>query len=163
MGHSINGKLLYGFALGGDEDGPLIEEIDEYGNWLTEWAVKLARDSDRSSEDPDPMREMEDILQAAGLDVGEGGRIQVTSYGHLEYSYCRALVTFEAEASWSTVTSLNLVELEERRQTEGWDALLAQAISILGITPIVVDGEQWDTDAPRVPVPPQWMVVAEYI
>lgn len=163
MGYSINGKLLYGFALGNEEGGPLIEEVDEEGNWLTPWAVKLSQDPDRSSEDPDPIGEIEAILEAAGLDVGEGGRIKIVGYGHLEYGYGQALVTFEAEASWSTVTPVNLAELEERRQSEGWDALLAQAISILGITPIVVDGEQWDTDAPRVPVSPQWMVVAEYI
>jgi hypothetical protein len=164
MSMSPRGKLIYGYALGGREDGALIAEIDDEGDWQTEWARALATDPKRAHEDPDAFYYIEQVLRDAGVEIGDDRTLKLISYGHLEYGHCRALVTYEAAAEWSEATPVDLAALETMRQAQGWDALLAQAIDVLGITPVTMEKEgRWDYNAPRVPVPPRWMVVAQYI
>lgn len=169
MSMSPVGKLIYGYALGGTEDGPLIAEVDEDGEWQTEWAIALRTDPERKHEDPDPFEHLVDILRADGLNAGDsytdGVTLILANHGHLEYGHCHALVTYECEAEWSETEPVDLVALEARRAQEGWDHLLAQAVKALGITPVEIakKDDRRDFDAPRVPVPPRWMVVAQYI
>lgn len=168
MGMSPKGKLIYGYALGGSEDGPLIAEINEDGEWLTDWAVALAMNPGRTREDPNPFWHLAEVLKAAGLDVGRSHDpqpLKLINYGHLEYGHCVALVTYEVETEWSEVVAVDLPALEIMRQAQGWDELLSQAVTALGITPVEIanTGNRWDHNAPRVPVPPRWMVVAQYI
>lgn len=169
MGMSPVGKLIYGYALGNSEDGPLIREVNEDGEWQTEWAIALATDPDREHEDPDPFVHLEPILKDAGLDVGAvytNCALRLIHHGHLDYGYATALVTYDVEAEWSEATAVDLPALDIMRQAQGWDDLLTQAIAVLGITPVELarkEDNRWDHNAPRVPVPPRWMVVAQYI
>lgn len=167
MGMSPVGKLIYGYALGGSEEGPLIAEVDEDGNWQTPWAIALSQDPDRHEEDPDPFDHLVQVLRDAGMDISDmygDHTLKLVHHGHLEYGHCTALVTFSCEAEWSEAKPVDLPALEIMCQAQGWDALLAQAIDVLGITPVTMESDdRWDSNAPRVPVPPRWMVVSQYI
>lgn len=190
MGMTPVGSLIYGYALGGSEGGWLIKEIDEDGNWLVPWAPTEQQDEafpdldeivkDRvladvlgfTEPDPHPKAWRKHGPDSPEFDAhfswlaARTAAFNAQPIRHIHHGYEfseNALVTFQAEAEWGEVVPVDVAALEARRVAEGWDDALAQLITLLGITPITLEGtDRWDDNAPRVPVPPRWMVVAQY-
>jgi hypothetical protein len=147
MGMSPGAKLIYGYALGGSEGGWMIKELDENDDWTVPWAAGV-----------DIIDAMERVMTRAGVTA-------VKRVPHGAYFSENALVTFEIDAEWGEARPVDLAALEARRQAEGWDQALNDVIGLLGITPVTYENQEdrWPAyDAPRVPVPPRWMVVATY-
>lgn len=153
MGMQSKARLVYGYALGGDEDseGWQIAEASEYGEWEPDWrgddgVITAAKDrllasvgfteTDWNAEGYfDRQREAEARL---GVEfVSHGG----------EYS-CTVLATHEVTVEWGETAEIDFATLEQLQVQGDWNAKLAHAIQTLGITPKQAS--------------PCWLLVAAY-
>ena len=140
MGMDPRGRLVYGYALGGDEndEGWLIEEASEYGEWEPDWmgdndlisaAEKRLLASVGFAETDYKADGYFDRLQDAKGRLG----VEFVSHGG-EYS-CWALATYKVTVEWGEVAELDLAALMAARVEGDWDAKLAAAVAALGVTP----------------------------
>lgn len=147
MGQSTNGMLVYGYDLGGPEDGWKVAEAGEYGEWMPSW----------STEDSDIITDAEKALMAS---VGftetdwraEGyfdrEREAKARLGVEFESYCSAdyplwvLAACVITVYRGDAKEVDLAALEAQRTQEEWDAKLAAAVQALGIEP-TQDGPRW--------------------
>lgn len=140
MGMDPEAKLVYGYALGGDEDseGWQIVEAGEYGEWEPDWAG-----------DDDVMDAAEKrLLASVGFTETDykidgyhdrkrdaEARLGVKFALHGGEWSCRALVTHEVSVEWGDTAELDFAELMAARVEGDWDAKLAHAVAALGVTP----------------------------
>lgn len=144
MGRTASGLLVYGYDLGGPEDGWKIAEADECGDWEPEW----------STED--------DVIDAAGRRLRASVGFEETDrqadgywerareadvrtgveFGCVGPDESWVLCAFRVDADGSETVPLDFVELAARAEREGWDARLARAVVALGITP-TQERPQW--------------------
>lgn len=140
MGMDPEAKLVYGYALGGDEDsdGWLIAEAGEYGQWEPDWigdhgvvdaAKKRLLASVGFTETDYKVDGFFDRQREAEARLG----VKFATHGG-EHS-CRALVTYEVSVEWGEVAVLDFAELMAARVEGDWDAKLAHALAALGVTP----------------------------
>lgn len=160
----IDSHVAYGYYLGGEEGNWALEGVDEfdYGppeglEWF-DYAADLAEHGETSV-----ISQFEDRLLRVigGLDFRhkvEWSRSEYEAYDAWlnEKAEARKLVKVEflpggylsgdgtrsyVLAAWGKSQEygdplyLDLAALEEKRITEGWDALLAEAVAALGVTP----------------------------
>ena len=140
MGMDPEGRLVYGYALGGDEDsdGWLIEEASEYGEWEPDWMgdddlISAAEQRLLASVGLTETDYMADGYYDRVREAKARHGVQFVSHGG-EYS-CWALAAHEVRVEWGEVAELNFAELEAARVAGDWDAKLAAAVSALGVTP----------------------------
>ncbi|WP_159401197.1 hypothetical protein [Streptomyces sp. NRRL B-24484] len=135
-------RLDFGFALGGDESGWQVAEVDAYGALLADWArvddgTPLEEAGERvllaaAGFAPDPAtggsrwRQQEEALQRQG--------VRIVVHGHVDFpSYVLAAHSIEAERGhWAAV---DFAELEARARAEDWAGRLRAALAALGLTP----------------------------
>lgn len=135
MGQSTDGKLFYGYDLGGDgaDATDFTDEEDApswYTNGDTELIVQMKLALYNAIPDAAPV-EYEWRADAPVLDY-----YGVWFEHHCSDSYAMwALVTYEASAARGCPEKLDLAELAARPQREDWDGKLARALEVLGITP----------------------------
>jgi hypothetical protein len=140
MGMNPRAKLVYGYALGGDEGGWEVQEAGEYGQWEPDWL---------NAENDDLITDAEKVLLAS---VGftetdweaEGyfdrqraaeKRLGVTFVPHGGEFSCWALVCHEITVEWGEAAEVDLTSLMAAVGEGGWDAKLAAAVEALGATP----------------------------
>lgn len=140
MGMNTGARLVYGYALGGDEDadGWLIAEASEDGEWEPDWLG-----------DDDVITAAEErLLASVGFtetDYEVAGyfdrkrdaeaRLGVEFVAHGGEFSCMALATHAVRVEWGEVAELDFAALESARTEGDWDAKLARAIAALGVTP----------------------------
>lgn len=140
MGMDPEGRLVYGYALGGDEDGEgwQIAEAGEYGEWEPEW------------QGEDEIIEAAEIRLLASVGLTETpyeadgyhkrkreaeARLGVKFVPHGGEFSCWTLVTHTIRVEWGEVAELDFAALMAERVEGDWDAKLAHALAALGITP----------------------------
>jgi hypothetical protein len=158
MGTSASAKLVYGYDLGGANNGWKVQQADEYGcldvdaiDWVTE-------DDDFDFGGAAEERLLASIgftdtdWRANGYHVRlseakERLGLEIVFYSHHDSSM-HALAAHVIEQGWSEGKVLDLTALAAMPEANGWDAKLAAAIEALGMTPTQAQ--------------PGWILVAEY-
>ena len=140
MGTSTDGILAYGYNLGGEDGGFEVAETNEYGGLKLGWLA----------EDDDSMGAAQDrLLAAAGFTETdwqadgyfERKRAAEESLGVQFDIYCSdgcplyILAAKVITVSRGYVEPIDMTELVEAPNVNGWDAKLAAALSTLGLTP----------------------------
>lgn len=145
MGQSTNGMLVYGYNLGDPDGGWEIEEADQDGMWAPAWASK------------DDEGYCEDVIDDAGPLLLASVGFTETDYSVDGYfdrkqeaearlgvefdSYCSGdypmwvLAAHVTTAYRGDCKEIDFAALEKARTEGDWDAKLAHAIHVLGITP----------------------------
>jgi hypothetical protein len=147
MGHSTDGILAYGYDLGGEDEGWKIKETGEYGELETSWAEKIDDDHDIAEVI------IATLLAANGFtetDPEKDGyysrRNAAEAALNVEVvTYCSDTYPMLILAAHSEVASrgevIDVGELMREPTAEAaetmteWNAALAHALSVLGITP----------------------------
>lgn len=137
MGASVGAKLCFGYNLGGDEssEGWNIKEdlSDVYDAPQAPWWDDLYRpdwfDDEPPSDVPSYAEAAELVLKGTGVSARYSYQ-----YGGGFYS-ALVLSTYCVQSIEGEVVSADMVELERLRVEEKWDAKLAEAAKMLGITP----------------------------
>lgn len=153
MGMDSKARLVYGYALGGDEDdeGWAISEASEYGEWEPDW---MGDDDVISAAETKLLESVgftETDWEADGYFDRKReaeARLDVKFVPHGGQFACWALATHVVTVEWGEVAELDLAELMAARVEGDWDAKLAHALAVLGITP--KQGR------------PSWLLVAAY-
>ena len=140
MGTSTDGILAYGYNLGGDDSGWEVAEADEHGGLELDW---LADDPGFTTA------AMDKLLAAAGFTETDW---QVDGYSKRKKAAEESLgVEFETycsddfpmyllaakviTVSRGYVEPIDMTELVEAPNVNGWDGKLRSALSTLGLTP----------------------------
>ncbi|MEV8610208.1 hypothetical protein AB0383_20165 [Amycolatopsis sp. NPDC051373] len=140
MGMHASAYLMYGYDLGGAEEGWKIEEAGEYGEWEPEWAEDAG----------DPMGSVDDVLlRSVGFTetdwrvdgyfdreraAKERLGVEVSSYGYHE-SASWMLTTKTIRGEDYGADAFDPAELLSLPAANGWDEKLRDALNTLGITP----------------------------
>lgn len=169
MGMDPDGILVYGYALGGPEEGWKIDGLAKWGSLITPWYRCEDDDCESTDEDEgdDDFATLADrqLLIAHGFteghpgwgdDVTEDARyayyarrkaaekaigVEVSSCGGNEYPSF-LLRAYRVSAEWSETVVIDWPALEARRVAEDWDGRLAAALIALGLKPLQ-DRPQW--------------------
>jgi hypothetical protein len=138
MGMNTRAKLVYGYALGGDEDGWQVAEASEYGEWSPEWlgdddlitaAEQRLLESVGFTEADWEAEGYFDRKRAADQRLG----VEFVPHGG-EFS-CWSLVCHQITVEWGEAAQVDLAALMAAVGEGGWDAKLAAAVQALGATP----------------------------
>lgn len=183
MGSTATAKLVYGWNLGGSEEGWHLQEVDEDGDWLPEWLPEEGDDpvdhvrtvllrSTGIVDGPYPSNQSDQttwqnhlaLVKEAERKLGVASDLEL--HGHYDFTQY-ALVAYVQQADWGVTRVIDFTELEARRVAERWDHHLAEAARVLGITPVKPsnDWREIENDPPRLrdPFPPQYLLLCEYI
>lgn len=138
MSQSTNAMLMYGYDLDA-ADGWKIAEAGEWGELAAPW---YDEDSDLDSIEQAVKALYDAIPDAPDVEYGwQRDELVKEHYGawfegHCSDSYTMyALVAFEDTARRGHPELIDWRELDEQRNREDWDAKLARALEVLGITP----------------------------
>lgn len=140
MGMSSRARLVYGYALGGNEDGEgwLVEEANEYGEWEPDWMG----DDDLISAAEQRLLASVGFTETDYKSPGYFDRqrdaearlgVELVPHGY-ELS-CYALATHKVTVEWGDTAVLDFAALESARVAGDWDSKLAAAVGALGMTP----------------------------
>lgn len=137
MGASVGAKLCFGYNLGGGESSKgwnIKEDLsDPYEAPDAPWWDDLDRPE---WFDEEPPSDVPSYAEAAKLVLKETGVTPIFSYQYRgEFYSDLVLVTYSMESWEGETVSVDMVELERRRVEEKWDAKLANAAKMLGVTP----------------------------
>lgn len=153
MGTSPYGVLVYGYALGGSEDGWKVQEVDTWGGLKTSWWAGYDLDDSEEGAACGPEDEggaiggleegedeeygsAEEALEGAVERLPEGPvKVSLVRLGHHEYT-AHALAAWSKQAEWSSTVAVDFPELQERAVREDWDGVLREALRALGLTPV---------------------------
>lgn len=145
MGMSASARLVYGYDLGGDNNGWKLQQTDKYGcldveaiDWLEEddelaekveerLLATIGGFTEKWAPNVDGYWDRE---RAAKERVG----VKIVFYSHSDYSM-HVLGIEVIDQDWSEGVVLDLPALAAMPEANGWDAKLAAAIEALGITP----------------------------
>lgn len=148
MGTSTDAMLMYGYHLGSDDGGWLIEEVDEYGSIdysRVEWLAEYSEDDEIDVVDLAEKRLLASVgftetdWQAEGFyerQEAAEDRVGVAFESHCSdqvpmYVLCAAkYLAYRGDA-----LPLDLGQLVARVADDGLDAKLSVALATLGITP----------------------------
>lgn len=181
MGYTATAKLVYGWNLGGPEEGWNLQEADAEGNWTypeedgegpTEHIQATLLRSTGLVTGPYPPHGSSDEEWQRHLGLVKQAETQLVvkaepeCHGNLDFLQY-ALVAYTQEADWGQTQVIDFAELEARCVAERWDDHLANAIQVLGITP-VRPTENWrdlEANPPnlREPIPPAYLLLCEYM
>lgn len=149
-----DGILVYGYALGGPEEGWKIDGLAKWGSLITPWY--------RCEDDDFATLADRQLLIAHGFTEGYPEEytpgavdayyarrkaaeraigVEVSSCGGNEYPGF-LLRTYRVSAEWSETVVIDWPALEARRVAEDWDGKLAAALTALGLKPLQ-DRPQW--------------------
>lgn len=160
MGSSPRAHLAYGYALGSDNRLDVRERVGDYGRDLTVDWWKSYDDEDYDPDaDEDETSVTSQIYRRLFEAIPDGPAIEYSyqreshveqhygvklSYPGAEGSSGYVLIAVGSEKSvdWDEVMTLDVDELRDRPFTAQWQLKLANALSLLGITPIQ-DGPRW--------------------
>lgn len=147
MGRSTNGMLVYGFDLGGSDDEWKIREVDEYGGLELPWLNSEDEDDDGFQGTAEKML-LADVGFTEEWSEGAGARgyfdrekeaksrvgVEFDTYSSGDYPQY-VLAAKVVTVYGGEVGMLDMVEMVEAPAANDWDAKLAHALSVLGITP----------------------------
>lgn len=184
MGSTATAKLVYGWNLGGAEEGWHLQEVDEDGSWAPTWLPEDDADDPAghirtvllrstgivngpyppNQSTDDAWEKHRELVKQAEQQLGI--HTEPEFHGHYDFLQV-ALVAYAQEADWGVTGFVNFAELEARRVAERWDHHLAEAARVLGITPVKPsnDWREIENDPPRLrdPFPPQYLLLCEYM
>lgn len=157
MGTSASAKLIYGYDLGGDNNGWKIQQADEYGcldtdaiDWITDddfYFAGAAEERLLASIGFTDTNWRADGYHGRLSEAKERLGLDIVFYSHHDNSM-HALAAHVIEQGWSEGLVLDLPALAALPEANGWDAKLAAAIEALGMTPTQTR--------------PGWILCAEY-
>ena len=130
MGMSPDGILAYGFDLDGAEDIQWkISGVEKWEPWRPSW---LAAEQDFGQQNFDYRAAIKERLAEQGV---QG--VEVVEYGRLDTLDGRGIVlaAWHMESTGGGTLSVNLEDVQARRNIERWDERLLQAIKALDIVP----------------------------
>jgi len=141
MGVSLGATLCFGYNLGGGESSGcwnIAEEIPEpYGAPDAPWwkpenttGEKIWVDDD---DTPDSLQAYADAANELLKDTGVEATFDYQYRG--EFTSDLILSVWASESLEGETISADMIELERRRVEEKWDAKLANAAKMLGVTP----------------------------
>lgn len=157
MGMSPRAKLAYGYNLGGEETGWLVEGVDEDGYWTPSWFNRPEDDGDEGAEELATVAENL-LLADAGFTEADWQAdgyyerkraaearigVEFSFSGHSDYAGTLLIaIGSRRSVEWSEAMTLDPNELLTRPGAEQWDAKLAAALRVLDFTP-TQDGPKW--------------------
>lgn len=153
MGSSPSAHLVYGYDLGTCEGYKLAECEGEYGSLAVDW---FDNGDDENSNPPDFATQVYDRLYAAiaGAPAAEYDfqrqDIAERHFG-VEFAYSGGDETpgfiliaagSESTVDWTDTIAVDLAHLAAAPEAQGWNAKLAEVLTVLGVTP-TQDGPRW--------------------
>lgn len=141
MGRSLRAHLVFGYSLGGDEDGwKLRQAVGDYGDLDYEQLLDYV--------DPDEDEDVEEFAEQMAEKLRKLAIPDLQLHWHGGDSACVTVGFRVAHAEWGEAIMLEMEELLLRRFKEKWEAKLAEALTHLGITPTQRE--------------PEWLLLASY-